>query len=362
MKVAIVYPLPFGEQGTFGGGERYAHELAVALADVVDTVLVTIGRHREGRRVGNLRIETHPWITLVHGLRQNPLSLGFVRSLAAVDVVHCLSYHTLLTDISVLVGRILGKKLFITDVGGGGDLSLARWLKVANLANGLLPISQFAAGRLAGHRTPRTLIYGGVDARRFSPDGVERRRKVLYVGRLLSHKGINYLIEAVDAGVPLVIAGRPSDPAFFRDLQRWAVGKDVTFKTEATDADLIAEYRSSSVVVLPSVYQDVYGRRTDAPELFGLTLLEAMACGAPVICTEVGSLPEVVTDGVTGFVVPPNDSGALARRIASLLDNPEAVREMGARGRASVVERFTWEKVVDRCLHAYAQAHGGAGG
>jgi glycosyltransferase involved in cell wall biosynthesis len=87
-----------------------------------------------------------------------------------------------------------------------------------------------------------------------------------------------------------------------------------------------------------------------------------MACGAPVICTEVGSLPEVVTDGVTGFVVPPNDSGALARRIASLLDNPEAVREMGARGRASVVERFTWEKVVDRCLHAYAQAHGGAGG
>jgi alpha-maltose-1-phosphate synthase len=68
-------------------------------------------------------------------------------------------------------------------------------------------------------------------------------------------------------------------------------------------------------IVLPSVHTTIYGEYHPIPELLGRTLLEGMACGARAICTNVTSMPEIVEDGVTGFVVPPNDSGALRDRI-----------------------------------------------
>jgi glycosyltransferase involved in cell wall biosynthesis len=79
-----------------------------------------------------------------------------------------------------------------------------------------------------------------------------------------------------------------------------------------------------------------------------------MACGRPAICTDVASMPEVVVDRDTGFVVPPNDPPALGAAISRVLVDKVAADEMGARGRARVIEHFSWSKVVDRCLAAYA--------
>ena len=103
-------------------------------------------------------------------------------------------------------------------------------------------------------------------------------------------------------------------------------------------------------MVLPSVYDDMYGQHTDVPELLGQTLLEAMACGAPAVCTSVASLPEVVADGVSGFVVPPNDPDALWAAVRRLLTNRERALGMGEVGRAIVVDRFSWPAVARRCL------------
>jgi len=353
MKVAIVYPIPFGPDGLIGGGERYALEFAKAMSGAAETVLVTVGPARKMERLGSLRLETHPWLALVRGLRQNPLSFGFVRSLVGADIIHCLSYSTLLTDLSVLFARLTGKKVFITDVGGGGNFTLARWVDVAGLSNGLLLLSRFASSFFARTVCRREVIYGGVDTDRFSPGESRRSQKIVYVGRLLAHKGVNYLVEAVDARTPLVVAGPICDRAYFEYLTRLAAGKNVLFKTTATDDDIIAEYRTCAAAVLPSVYRDIYGNQADAPELLGLTILEAMACGAPVICTKVGSLPELVNDGMTGFGVPPNDSQALRERVVALLNEPARASQMGAQARASVLERFTWSKVVDRCLAIY---------
>jgi glycosyltransferase involved in cell wall biosynthesis len=107
--------------------------------------------------------------------------------------------------------------------------------------------------------------------------------------------------------------------------------------------------------VLPSVYVDRYGGRSEVPELLGLVLVEAMACGAPAICTDVASMPEVVVDGVTGFIVPPNDPAALRERLLWIRDHPERAREMGQAGRRRVLEQFTWQSVVRRCLDAYEE-------
>jgi glycosyltransferase involved in cell wall biosynthesis len=106
--------------------------------------------------------------------------------------------------------------------------------------------------------------------------------------------------------------------------------------------------------VLPSVYRTIHGDETSVPELLGQTLLEGMACGLPAICTAVASLPEVVEDGVSGFVVPPNDPAALGERLCWLRDHPEAAAAMGVAARRRVLERFTWPMVVRRCLAVYA--------
>ena len=78
-----------------------------------------------------------------------------------------------------------------------------------------------------------------------------------------------------------------------------------------------------------------------------------MACGAPAVCTEVGGMPEIVENGVSGFVVPPNDAELLRARLVQLRDNPTLVAQMGAKAVEHVSSKYTWHKVAERCLVAY---------
>jgi glycosyltransferase involved in cell wall biosynthesis len=354
MKVALVYPIPFGNDGVFGGGERYAWELATALSKVVDTVLVTTGKARRTLRQGPLRVEVHPWITLLHGLRQNPLTLTFLQSLRGVDVIHCIAHHTLLTDLSILFGRLTQKRVFITDVGGGGDITLSRVIDVTRLAHALLMISEGASRTFRGGQRQRVVIWGGVDTDRYCARPEASRRGVLYVGRLAPHKGVHSLIEAVDAAIPLTLVGRPYDDAYYRSLLALAAGRKVTFVTDASDAEVIRQYQSTAVSVLPSVHLPSNGHSSSPPELLGFALLEAMACATPVVVSQPANLAEIVTDGVDGLVVPPDRPQALRECILALLDDPVRARTMGNEARQTVLGRFTWQGVVDRCLAAYA--------
>lgn len=353
-RVAVVYPMPFGTNGIYGGGERYALELARALARRVETRLITFGNRPGRSREGGLDVRTYRPLLYVRGERFNPLSFRLAAALADVDVVHCVCWNTLLTDTSVLLARALGKKAFVTDVGGGASLTLRRWLPIDRLVDGFLLIAEKAREQFAQVDSRAKIIYAGIDVERYSPPAAENgRRGVLFVGRLLPHKGINYLIEAVDAATPLRIVGRPYHAEYFELLRRLSAGKDVTFLTDASDEEIREEYRSCAVAVLPSVNTTVYGSHTALPELLGFTAMEAMACGAPVICTRVGGLPELVVDGVTGFLVPPNDPAALTARISQLVSAPELARTMGQASRRRIEERFTWDGVAQRCLEAY---------
>ena len=147
-------------------------------------------------------------------------------------------------------------------------------------------------------------------------------------------------------------------------LKDLAAGKDVVYTylgtemgTSARDSLLAKEYSSALVTVLPSVYRDVYGHTSWSSELLGLVLLESMACGTPVICTQVGGMPELVKDGETGFVVPPNDPVSIREKITLLQSHPDLAREMGERGRELVRKDFTWDRTAERCIHAYARHH-----
>jgi glycosyltransferase involved in cell wall biosynthesis len=168
------------------------------------------------------------------------------------------------------------------------------------------------------------------------------------------HKGVRYLVEAATREVPVVLVGQPYEPAYMDVLRGLAEGKDVEFRHDSRDEDLVAAYQQALCVVLPSVYSDDEGHMTRVPELLGQTLLEGMACGIPAVCTDVASLPEVVEDGVSGFVVPPNDPGAIRDKLLWLEAHPDEAERMGQAARRRVLDRFGWSEVVRRCLDAYA--------
>jgi glycosyltransferase involved in cell wall biosynthesis len=88
-------------------------------------------------------------------------------------------------------------------------------------------------------------------------------------------------------------------------------------------------------------------------ESFGLAALEAMACGTPVVATRAGAFPEIVEDGISGLLVPPGDEAALARAIATMLENSLRCRAMGEAGARRIRERFSWRRSAEVMLALY---------
>jgi glycosyltransferase involved in cell wall biosynthesis len=162
------------------------------------------------------------------------------------------------------------------------------------------------------------------------------------------------LIAALPDNISLDIVGPDNRTGNVEALKEQAAAKRVTFLHNVGDPALVDAYRRALCLVLPSVYRMSDGRETTVPELLGQTLLEAMACATPVICTRVAAMPEIVDDGVTGFIVEPGDRQALGDRLGWLAAHPAEAEAMGAAGRRAVLERFQWTQVVERCLDAYA--------
>jgi glycosyltransferase involved in cell wall biosynthesis len=230
------------------------------------------------------------------------------------------------------------------------------------LFDAYLLVSAFSAGQLGRLPARTRLIYGGADPTRYAPDPEARRDGVLFVGRITPHKGVDRLVQAVPAGVPLTLAGTFGHDRGFvsrdfpRLLRRLADGKDLRILSPVADTELPAIYRRAAVHVLPSVFDTCYGDHEPTPELLGLSVLEAMASGTPVVASRLGGLPEIVQHEITGFLVEPGNVSELGERIAELLQSPARADRMGRAARALVLERFTWDAVARRCLEEYERA------
>lgn len=355
-RVLHIVPAMFGDDGVWGGAERYALELARHMSGAVPTRMLTFGDRARCESVGNLEIRVVDKRWHVRGQRLNPVSAAIFREILSADVVHCHQRHVLNSSLSAVFGALVNRKVFVTDLGGGA-WDVSAYLNTDDWFCGHLHISEYSR-RISGHDDylRAHVVLGGVDTEKFSPDAsVQRGRHVLFVGRLLPHKGVHYLIEAMPPGISLKIVGRPLDEQYYKQMQSVARGKQITFHHDYSDADLIDSYRSALCVVLPSVYRLTKDITTEVPELLGQTLLEGMACGTPAICTNVASMPEIVEDGKTGFVVEPNSAGALREKILWLRNHPSEAAAMGNLARDRVLENFTWTSVVARCLEAYSR-------
>ncbi len=354
----IIPRLLGGAHGVLGGAERYSLELARHMADEVPTSLVCFGGDRDAYLTfGQLKVHVIGAAWHVRGQQSNPMSLRLWNEIRKARLVHCHQQHILASSFAAAVCRLTGRKVFVSDLGGGG-WDISSYVSTDRWYNGHLHISEYSREVFCHIGKPWAhVILGGVDVNKFAPNPtVERRHRVLYVGRLMPHKGVNYLVEAMPPDLELELIGQPYDQRFVEDLKRLARGKRVTFRTDCDDEALVEAYRSAMCVVLPSVYDTMYGEKSNVPELLGQSLLEGMACGTPAICTNVASMPEVVADGSTGFVVPPNDPCSLREKLLWLRDHPKEVEAMGAAGRSRVLTSFTWPRVVQRCLEIYRSA------
>jgi glycosyltransferase involved in cell wall biosynthesis len=351
-------PALFGSSGIFGGAERYTFELARHMAQRVETRLVAFGDSPQ-RFVTEegLKVEVLGPAWRVRGQEFNRFHPRLVREIAQANVIHCHQHRMLASSVSAILARCSGKRIVASDLGGGG-WDISSYLSTDSWYHHHLHISEYSRSLTSSrNRHHSSVIMGGVDIDRFSPDrSIIKEPLVVFVGRLMPHKGINYLIEALPEGLQLELIGRPYQPDYLELLKRLAANKAIRFRHDCSDDEIIHAYRRAIAIVLPSVYRDLYGNETTVPELLGQTLLEGMACGTPAICSQVASMPEVVEHGVTGFCVAPNDPLAIRERLIQLRDNPTLVSDFGRAGRERVLERFTWDRVVDRCFTAYGSS------
>ncbi len=358
MKVVHVTPTYFDEASIVGGGERYPTELATQMAEVVDTTLVSFSSERRFHRQGNLTINYYPVHKFIRGIKGNPLAFQYLMSVLKADVVHIHCIYTLVSDMACLAGYGTGKRVFITDHGGGGDVVLNSKLPVFSCYCNAIAQSEFAAAELPESLQKKSvLIKGGINMARFSPDlASPKENKILYVGRLLPHKGVNYLIEAFRLlnrpDYKLVILGKAYSDRFYSDIQALAEGLPVEFVHDADDRRLLHEYRTAKVTVLPSVLTTCYGEEATAPELMGFTLLESQACGTPVICTNA-AMHEFVEHGHTGMVVAQNSGAAIASDLKHIVDLPPAIYAQWQARCQEWVKPLSWPNVVQQHLNLY---------
>jgi glycosyltransferase involved in cell wall biosynthesis len=180
-------------------------------------------------------------------------------------------------------------------------------------------------------------------------------RIVLFVGVLRYYKGIDVLIRAMtEVNGCALIVGRGVDLAPLTSLaNELGVADRVMFLGELPDARLRALLHAADVFVLPSI---------DRCEAFGIVQLEAMACGKPVVSTDLPTGVRFVNQhGVTGLLAPPGDAPALAAALNRLLDDPVLRAKMGNAGRARVAEEFDVARMVARTLAVYDDVLGEAG-
>jgi glycosyltransferase involved in cell wall biosynthesis len=369
VKVALVTPrFP----PDLGGLETYVGWVAETLRDTPScaVTVVTTSRSRRTRRetfrgIPVIRLGT--WAT-VSNTPVNPLWGPQLRRLLAaldVDVVNAHAPVPFLADVAAFVSPA---PVVLTYHSGSMvkgraavDVLLRAYERhvlppVFDRSRRLVAVSPASMAYATGRAR---LIPPGVDTGLFTPPATpaERDVSVLYVGRVERSsrwKGLPVLLESLTRlrelvpGVRLDIVGDGDDAPALRDrAARLGVADRVRWHGSVGHARLPAFYRGAGVAVLPSLTES---------ESFGMTLVEAMASGCPVVGSAVGGIPFVVRDGLDGLLVQPGDPRALADALAAVLTDHARAADLGAAGREAAVTRWEWARQRERTLEVLREA------
>lgn len=194
------------------------------------------------------------------------------------------------------------------------------------------------------------VIYNGVDLDKFKPFFKEDDRiiRIGTVCRLSKEKGVEYLILSAKQilnkmpNVEFLIVGTGNEEDKLKELaQKLEIGKKIRFVGFQRD---VIKYLSEL---------DIFTLTPIRRESFGIGVAEAMACGIPVVATNIGGLSELVKDGLTGFIVPPKDPKAIANALIKLIKDVKLRKKMGVLARQRVEEKFGIQKMIDEFYNLF---------
>jgi len=267
-----------------------------------------------------------PMVTTIH----HPLSVdrrhSFQRDESLVEAIGTVQFHPV--EMQAFVARRMDRVITSSEVSAR---EIARDFRVA-------------PGRIRN-------LHNGLDTGLFRPDPSVARdgHEILCVGRAGDPtKGVDTLVDALALlPAPYRVTLVDQDHRLHRARKRAAArgcGDRLDVTGRVSEPELVRLYNRATVVAVPSNFEG-----------FGLPAVEAMACGTPVVASTAGALPEVVRAGGGGLLVPPRAPEALAKGIRTLLEQPEARRELAERSRERVVARFSWPAIAQRTAALYEE-------
>jgi glycosyltransferase involved in cell wall biosynthesis len=214
---------------------------------------------------------------------------------------------------------------------------------------------------LANGSRPRVeLVRNGIDMNRFSPPATrpDGPFTILAVARLVEKKGLTFLVEACrnlrDRGLAFrceIVGKGAQQPRLDGLIRDWDLRDRVTLVGALAQQEIVERYRRAHVVVLPCIVGSD-GNRDGLP----VSIVEALACGVPVISTAVTGIPEAVRHEVNGLLVPQGDALGLSDALERLMRDPELRTRLSAAARASVTEDFDQAKTAARLWTLFEEA------
>lgn len=241
-----------------------------------------------------------------------------------------------------------------------GEKARRKMLKQLNSASAVIAVSELLAEKTkqTGYRGPIHFIGNGIDPQVFSPGTSPLRNRlsipndafvIAVAGRLEAVKGIRFLAEAVaainDPQLHLVIAGDGKEKEEIENILREKIRSGhAHLLGEIPYRDILDIYRGADVLALPSFMEGM-----------SIAGLEAMACGLPLIASNVGGMPYLVKDGETGILTEPGSVESLEQAILQLLNDRDLTRTMGLAALKRVKQNFTWEKIASEVIANYLQ-------
>jgi len=370
MKLLVIAPYFYPK---VGGLENYAWHICRGLKESYGWDIVAIASNHEKNVfkvevIEGIKIYRLPtWFKLSN----TPINLGWfidIWKIIQKEKPNVVNGHTpvpFIADVGAIVSSILKIPFYLTyhnDLVKNNVLDILFSIYYSTFGNlsfifskRIIVTSHFYANNskyLKKFKSKFSIIPPGVDLKKYKKTlNTLDNKIILFVGQLdktHTHKGLSFLIKAMEKIVKrmpstqLHVIGKGNNiDQYKNEANTLNVSKHIKFIGYVNDDNLIKRYQSCTVVVLPST--------TDS-EGFGMTLIEAGACGKPVVGTKVGGIPFVIKHNKTGLLISPRNSEELSEAVIRILEDKNLSDRLGKNGYEYVTKNFSWDKQVKKSM------------
>jgi glycosyltransferase involved in cell wall biosynthesis len=299
-----VSPTYYSKSSVVGGGEKYILYMssAIGAAAALQGIQIHDSILAFGQEPGVYEIKPGARCEVMRGRPWEPLSVNlqdFNQRIAEAEII---VVHQCLSAFGLFVAshsRLAGKVVIGVDEGGGEHALVHHTPEIGLIFDWFHAYSRFCANSFRDIEGRVAIVPGPVDTSYYRPDPTVKRDAslVLAVGRLLPHKGFERIINALPAGLRLIIAGTKYDREYCNYLSKLFGFSRVKIEEHLTDAELLLLMQTAGIFVHASTHIDYRGTYYAKPELLGLAPLEALSAGTPALVSSAGSLPELTCVG-----------------------------------------------------------------